>query len=296
MLIDAFIQLFMAIIKALPQIIAIIAQAMPTIITALVNGLTAPEALTAIILGAVELLLAIIKAIPIILPALIGAVPIIVKNIIKTLTSTEFIRAMTNAGVQLVQASIKGMVSMIGAVVGASWNILKAIKETLGWENMKRIGTDVVKGLWQGIEDMGGWLKDKIIGFVKDKIPGPVREALGINSPSKVFAEIGRNIDQGLAQGVLKNSGMVENSVNKMADAALYGAAIDPSINPNVNFGSSAAALSGINGGGNTTNQEVNIGTVALGDESAVKEFFRQLNRDTIYVDMGMTPNQGAAA
>jgi hypothetical protein len=40
----------------------------------------------------------------------------------------------------------------------------------------------------------------------------------------------------------------------------------------------------------------VNIQKVVLGDESAVKEFFRQLNRDTIYVDMGMTPNQGAAA
>jgi hypothetical protein len=54
LLIDAFIKLFLAIIQALPQIIAIIAQAMPTIINSLVNGLTNPTALQAIIMGAVQ--------------------------------------------------------------------------------------------------------------------------------------------------------------------------------------------------------------------------------------------------
>lgn len=45
--------------------------------------------------------------------------------------------------------------------------------------------------------------------------------------------------------------------------------------------------------GNNTTTQEVNIGTIVLGDQGAVREFFRQLNQDTLSVGMGMTPNQG---
>jgi phage-related protein len=292
-LITAFIQLFLAILKALPEIINIIAQAMPTIITALVNGLTAPSALQAIIMGAVQLLLALIQAIPIILPALIRAIPIIIKNIYAVLTSSAFIGQMMNAGVQLLQAVIRGLMSMIWAVGSAAWQILKAITDVLSPNNMLRIGTDVVRGLWNGIASMGGWLRDRIVSFVRDKIPGPVRDALGIHSPSKVFAEIGREIPRGLVKGVDKNSAMVTRSVSNMADAAMSGI-YNPAMNASVAFGASAAAGSGVNSTGNTTSQEVNIGTVALGDATAVQEFFKQLNQDTIRVGMGLTPNQGA--
>jgi len=45
--------------------------------------------------------------------------------------------------------------------------------------------------------------------------------------------------------------------------------------------------------GNRNTNQEVNIGTIVLGDQGAVREFFKQLNQDTLNVGFGMTPNQG---
>ena len=140
---------------------------------------------------------------------------------------------------------------------------------------------------------MGGWLKDKIIGFVADKIPGPVKKALGINSPSKLFAQFGKNIDQGLAQGVEKHAGMVERSVNNMANQAINGMVnsdINPTIAATVTPGNLRAA-----GTPGQNSQTVTIGTVVLGDQGAVKEFFKQLNQDTMNVGMGLTPNQGAA-
>ena len=292
-LINAFIQIFLAIVKALPQIIAIIAGAMPTIINALVTGLTSPEALTAMIMGAVQLFLAIIQAIPVILPALIGAIPTIVKNIVATLTSPQFISAMMNAGVQLVKATISGLVSMGGSLVSAAWEIFKTIANTLSPSNMARIGGDMIRGLWNGIQDLGGWLKDKIIGFVKDKIPGPVKKALGINSPSTVFAEFGRNIDQGMAKGVDKHAYMVEKSVTNMANGALVGIS-GPAVDPTVAFGQTAAAASGVGAGNSTNTQTTNIEKVVLGDESAVRAFFTELNQDTINLGMGITPRQGA--
>ncbi len=233
LLIDAFIKLFLAIIQALPQIIAIIAQAMPTIINSLVNGLTNPTALQAIIMGAVQLLLAIVQAIPIILPALIGAIPTIVKNILATLTSGQFIRAMMNAGVQLLQATIGGIGSMMGAVGRAAWDIIKTIGDTLAPSNLIRIGGDVIKGLWNGIQGMGGWLKDKVISFVRDKIPGPIRDALGIHSPSRVAAALGKQVPAGLAQGIYKGTGMVEKAAINMANSAI--ATMTPStLNPSL--------------------------------------------------------------
>lgn len=294
LLIDGFIKLFMAILLALPQIVTIIANALPTIIDALVNGLTAPAALTALIMGAVQLLMAIVRAIPTIVIALVKAVPTIVRNIIQTLTSPAFISGMMNAGVQLLQATISGIMRMLGAVGSAAWDVVKTIGRTLSPSSLVNIGTDLIKGLWNGISSMGGWLKDKIIGFVADKIPGPVKKALGINSPSKLFAGFGKNIDQGLAQGVEKHAGMVERSVNNMANQAISGM-VGSDLNTSVTATGLLAGNMQAVGSQGESNQTVTIGTVVLGDQSAVKEFFKQLNQDTMNVGMGLTPNQGAA-
>lgn len=50
-----------------------------------------------------------------------------------------------------------------------------------------------------------------------------------------------------------------------------------------------------LNGDGisRNTKQEVSIGTIVLGDKSAVREFFNQLNKDTLNLNLGITPNQG---
>ena len=290
-LIKAFVQLFLAILQALPQIIAIIAQAIPEIVNAIVTSLTEPSALQAIIMGFVQLMMALITAIPIIVNALVDALPVIIRNILAVLTNPTFIRQMIDAGVQLLKAVISGIASMAGNLISAAWDIIKTIGNVLKPSNLISIGGDVVRGIWDGIKDMGGWLKDKVVNFVKDKIPGPIKSALGIHSPSRVAALLGMEVPRGMAQGIDKTAGLVEKSATDMANGAIAGITA-PGINPAYAFGANPAGLGG-NSQTNTTNQEVNIQKIVLGDESAVKEFFRQINRDTIYVDMGMTPAQG---
>lgn len=291
-LINAFITLFLAIVQALPQIIANIAAALPTIITALVNGLTAPTALSAIIMGAVQLLLALVQAIPIIIPALVGAIPIIIRNILATLTNGAFIQQMIGAGVQLIMATIAGIGRMGGSVASAVWEIIKIIGNTLSPGNLINIGKDVVKGLWNGIQDMGGWLKDKIINFIKDKIPGPIKSALGIHSPSKVAAMLGKQVPAGLAQGINAQADLVSKAATNMANNAIANIG-SPLVDAGMTFGS-AGAGGAVPGGGNTSTQNVSIEKVVLGDASAVREWWSQLNQDTINVGMGITPIQGA--
>ncbi|MFE6379235.1 phage tail tape measure protein [Streptomyces roseolus] len=64
-------------------------------------------------------------------------------------------------------------------------------------------GKDVVRGLWNGIKSMGGWLKSTLIGWARTIIPGPIADALGIKSPSRVMAdEVGRWIPPGIVMGV----------------------------------------------------------------------------------------------
>lgn len=293
LLIDGFITLFLAIVKALPAIVTNIANALPTIIDALVNGLTNPAALQALIMGAVQLLLALVRAIPIIIPPLVAAIPTIIRNILATLTNGNFIRQMISAGVQLLQATIRGLASMGGAIGRAVWDIIKIIGQTLAPSNLVRIGTDVVKGLWDGIQSMGGWIKDKIIGFISDKIPGPIKKALGIQSPSKVAAMLGKEVPAGLAQGIAKNGDVVAKAANNMADKAIANIG-SPLIDASMALGAGRAGALAPGGSSSTTNQSVNIEKIVLGDQSAVQEFFRQLNQDTINVGLGITPNQGA--
>jgi hypothetical protein len=87
-------------------------------------------------------------------------------------------------------------------------------------------GKDVVRGLWQGIKSMGGWIKDKIIGWAKNMIPGPVAKALGIGSPSKVMArEVGRWIPAGIAQGWKSNLGSLKTMASATVSTVLPAAA-----------------------------------------------------------------------
>nr|WP_237519138.1 phage tail tape measure protein [Streptomyces sp. SID5910] len=75
-------------------------------------------------------------------------------------------------------------------------------------------GTDVVRGLWQGIKSMGSWLKDTLIGWAKSIIPGPVAKALGIASPSKVMRDrIGRWIPAGIVEGIRSGEGAVARTM-----------------------------------------------------------------------------------
>ncbi|MFE9569236.1 phage tail tape measure protein [Streptomyces sp. NPDC006692] len=64
-------------------------------------------------------------------------------------------------------------------------------------------GGDLVRGLWEGVKALGGWLKDKLLGWAKNVIPGPIAKALGINSPSRLMRdEIGRWIPPGIVEGI----------------------------------------------------------------------------------------------
>lgn len=81
-------------------------------------------------------------------------------------------------------------------VVGFVGEIIKAYLSIPG--RMLEVGKDIVMGLWNGMQNMAGWLRDKVTGFFKNLIPSWAEKALGISSPSKVFASIGKNIIGGL--------------------------------------------------------------------------------------------------
>ncbi|MGL5717828.1 MAG: phage tail protein [Paraclostridium sp.] len=77
--------------------------------------------------------------------------------------------------------------------------IVTKVKELPG--EMLQAGKDLVEGLWNGITSMGSWLADKVGGFFSGIVDG-VKGVFKINSPSKVFAEIGEWNVKGLVAGM----------------------------------------------------------------------------------------------
>lgn len=80
-------------------------------------------------------------------------------------------------------------------------NILKTLVgvDKLLWDT----GIDLVQGLMNGI----GYWWGRLIAFIKQKLswlPQPVKDALGIASPSRVMEEVGKNYVLGLQQGITK--------------------------------------------------------------------------------------------
>lgn len=67
--------------------------------------------------------------------------------------------------------------------------------------NWKALGSAIVQGIMSGILDTTTWIKNLVTGWV-DEFLAYMEALLGIASPSKVFAEIGRDLNRGLAVGI----------------------------------------------------------------------------------------------
>lgn len=108
-------------------------------------------------------------------------------------------------------AAVQKAAQFLSWVRGLPGQII-SILSTLG-SKMVSIGGDIVRGIWQGIQDMASWLWNKVTGFV-DGIVSKIQSLLDIGSPSKVFADdVGRWIPAGIADGIQKYAGMVTNAL-----------------------------------------------------------------------------------
>lgn len=107
-------------------------------------------------------------------------------------------------------------------------------------QRMANIGTAIVQGIGQGIESAKAWLMGKLTALA-NMIPAPVKAALGIHSPSRVFAGLGGHIMAGLDQGVENGAAAPLARLGKlsrqMAGAMAAGALIVPSVAPAADLG-----------------------------------------------------------
>ena len=81
---------------------------------------------------------------------------------------------------------------------------------------MFNVGVNLIKGFWDGINNVKDWLWSKVTGFF-DGILGGIKSFFGIKSPSRVFRDqIGKMLPAGMAVGIEDNLGVVDKAMDEM--------------------------------------------------------------------------------
>ena len=239
MLINLVIDLTLKIIQMIPELITMLVGALPDLISGIISGLIGN--LPLFIMAGIELFLGLIQAIPQIIIAIVKVIPAIITGIIDGFKQAW--SQMQGTGGDLFGKFIEGFKdfgSMISDVVKKIWEAIKN-HFTERFAAMKDIGKNLLQGLIDGIKGMAGKVGDTVKN-VANGITGGFKKLFGINSPSKVFAAYGEYIDEGLAQGIDRNVGSVDDAMD-----SLYGSVLNVPNNGNLGlYGESESGYNGI--------------------------------------------------
>ena len=121
-----------------------------------------------------------------------------------------------NQGIEFDKKIATGMVSGIPQITGKIPQITTAIVTALGsyTQGFVSAGENMVRGIWQGFQNMSGWLESQVRAMMRE-IVRAVEDEMDIRSPSRVFAGIGEHMAAGIGVGFQKEMRAVEKSIRK---------------------------------------------------------------------------------
>jgi phage-related protein len=220
LLINAAVMMLVALANGIAQALPVLIPTIIGIIPVIVNTLL--QNLPILINAALNLIMALAQGIIAALPVLITAIPQIVTTIVNIITQnfplivsvalTLLITLINgiivnlpllgNAVVQIVTALVNGIAVLLPMILTAAENIITTLVNELSAliPTVLQVGKDIVTGIWNGIQS--AW--DQLLEDMKDIVAGLpdwVKKLLKIGSPSLVFADIGKNMAQGLGVG-----------------------------------------------------------------------------------------------
>lgn len=177
---------------------------------------------------------------------------------------------MVASGARLLGKLAAGALQAIPTIISSIPEIVVAIVNGFqeSGPDILNIGKDIVRGIWSGIQSLAGWLWDQVSGFVSG-IVSNVKGALGIHSPSRVFAGIGENMALGLGEGWNREYNAIRSDITSGLD---FGAG-------HVDFAasglgvSSAGIINGLSGGQDSGSGSMSVNLV-LPDGTAFARYF----------------------
>ena len=277
LILDSAIALFNAIIEAIPIIIQQLLPVLPSIIETIITAVV--SAVPLLIDAAMKLFYAIVDAIPMLIQILIKELPSIAITIINALLDS--LPLLMDAARELFWGILTAIPKIAMELLKNMPEIITAILDGLGagLVGIKDAGLNLVKGLWEGIKDAGGWVLDKIKGFGKDILNG-IKGFFGIASPSKLMENVvGKNIGLGVGVGITDSLKSVKKDIAKFNDYVVDNLG-NVKTGLSVTAGAIGGGSSGINGATTGRNTVINAGQTIYYNGNLSRKELKQLEDD----------------
>lgn len=159
-----------------------------------------------------------------------------------------------------------------GSIMSTSDTIIDTITSTLS--EWAEAGVQMMEGLIQGIEDGAAGVIEAVVSVCSSAIAA-ARAILNINSPSRVFAEIGGSTAEGMAGGIADGTGAVTGAATKMGTAAANAAVVPGKGGAAAN--DNAGDKAGAGAGTYIAHLEIHANDAAGGKEAA-EAFKKEMN------------------
>lgn len=239
--VDGLVKLTADIVSQIGQLLPVIIPAIAQIITGVITALTTPENTELLLQAVLVLLKGVFDALVNLVPVLIDFVKNIISNLAGLFADFLGVAVPFVAGVlEKIVETVKGWISSIISFVSGLFSKIKesviafisGVKQFFvdGFNNIRdgiagiiekiggfvgdliakvkeipskivSIGSDIVRGLWEGISNMAKWIGEKIKGFGKGVLDG-LKSFFKIKSPSQVMRDvIGKNLALGIGAG-----------------------------------------------------------------------------------------------
>ncbi len=192
---------------------------MPTIISVIleiVNILTDSENLSMLLEAALEIIIQLAYGLMDAIPQLVGAVVDIITSLTKFLLEPENISLLLSAALQIILALGSGLISSIPELIKSVEELILSIVATFKDADWKAVGGNLVAGFKQGIQNAWANLKTWFTNLFGD-LTAIAKKILGIKSPSRVFKQIGKFVDEGLAIGLEDNADVAFKAVDRLS-------------------------------------------------------------------------------
>lgn len=199
------------IINNLPTIIKVAGDLISTLITGITTYL--PMVLS----KGVELVGNIAKGFIQALPQIVSAGANLIMNIVQTIGQN--LPTILQQGLKLVGQIVAGIIRAIPQIIAAMPKVISAVKDAIVKVDWIELGKNIIRGIINGIKALGSEVGSAIKDVANQALDA-VKKALGIHSPSTVFADsVGQYIPAGIAEGITDNVSSITDAMNTATNA-----------------------------------------------------------------------------
>ena len=267
-LITAAIGLMQSLIQGIQDNYQILVDGAIQIVTQLSTGIL--NMLPQIVALGLDLIVSLANGIAESLPELIPTIIDVVLQIVDTLTNPDSVSKLLVAAAKIIGAVAIGLIEAVPGLVIKIPEIISSIVDGFSdaMPDIVEIGKDIVRGLWEGIKSLSGWIGEKVTGFFNGLFDD-VKENEEIHSPSKKWAYIGKNMALGLGNGWDKEYNGIKRSIESGLN---FGAATVDFSSSGLGV-SSAGIINGVANSGSESGREITV-NLMLPDGTALARYF----------------------